>query len=265
MNATHPEYKLALQRNNLGAVAIVPGSGDDQIERTLNKFGVSFHFLPYRKKEPIDLDNLKVLILACDGRHFDPTSVERIRSWVEHGGFLLTTGWSRTALDQICPGYIEKDGGCLQFFTLHGIVSQLDLVHSLFEPTEGLVDVKVQDYDPVLLAGADKALLDAGSKSATCSLTKLVHVIAQEKVHVILHSNELSHSGHHHSGVMGVVFPIGQGQVFHYTSHLSYVFIGSHHTICTYRRYAHRVELPEIAAINFIIEGLEANSKIALK
>jgi hypothetical protein len=193
-------FKAFLDQNHSGEVAglakttIVEIKGQwDDCGHTLRNFG-----LPSTKISPnaiarADLSRSKILVVNC-GANFDADGLEKIRDFVAHGGFLMTTDWALdSCLQKAFPGYVEWNGAYTD---------------------NSVVDAVVVDRDPDLTRGVPRVgFWKLEDKSQT------VQVIRKLEVQVLVRSRQLMGREPSELGILALTFPYGDGQILHLVGH----------------------------------------------
>ena len=171
-------------------VVEVGGHWDDA-GKSLRKFGIESTHISTGNLLTYPLKNTKVLIINCAG-FVNRDCYQRIRDFVSHGGYLLTTDWALdNALQGAFPGYVAYN---------HKKNNHLAYV------------AEVTDPDPVLCRNT------VSSANWKCENScHLVTVLKPRVVRVIVRSRELA--GEDGEGVLALTFPFGRGHVLHMVGH----------------------------------------------
>jgi len=186
----HPKFALSASSLPATDVVEVKGAWDDS-GKTLRKFEIPFTHLRAGDLRDYPLERTKVLIINCAGT-VPRESLQRIRDFVAHGGYLLTTDW---ALDNVVqkafPGYIAWNRKM---------------------NARGMYDAEVTRPDPVLFQYT--------VRNANWRLEEECHlctVLRPDVVRVLVKSGGLQNEDG--SGVLAITFPFGRGQILHLVGH----------------------------------------------
>ncbi|MBU6455646.1 MAG: hypothetical protein KGS72_27995 [Cyanobacteria bacterium REEB67] len=193
-------FKAFLDQNHSAEVAglakttIVEIKGQwDDCGHTLRNYGLPFTKISPNAIARADLSRSKILVVNC-GANFDADSLERIRDFVAHGGFLMTTDWALdSCLQKAFPGYVEWNGAYTD---------------------NSVVDAVVVDRDPDLIKGVPRVgFWKLEDKSQT------VQVIRKLEVQVLVRSRQLMGREPSELGILALTFPYGDGQILHLVGH----------------------------------------------
>lgn len=183
-----------------GEVVVVAGDYD-HVQRVLDRLKVPYSLLDARRLGGAKLNAVKVLLLNCPCQ-LDGAGVIKLRSFVDKGGWVVSTDWALTVIKEAFPGYLRN-----QTLSPETWVA--------IEPAAGA------ENDPLLqnvFNGADKAprwYLEERSYLFR------VDTKAKDKVKVLIESAEMKTK--YGAGVVAATFEYGQGRVLHIASHLQQV------------------------------------------
>ncbi len=144
----------------------------------------------------IELNDEQILFINCPGSQIDREAHPKIKSFVESGGMLVTTDWAlKHILEPIFPSFIKHNG----------INTRDDVVRVDFATDQ-------DNFFAQFIDEQDEPLwwLEGSSFPIT--------ILDQEKVKVLAFSREMKTK--YGEGAIIVSFEVGEGIVFHMTSHL---------------------------------------------
>lgn len=239
LEKAHPEFKLDAQ-NNPEAVVEVKGAWDDAAQ-ILNNMGIRHDHIKPKDLREMSLDRTDVMIVNCEGK-IPQDQWEKVRQWVIHGGYLITTDWTLGSfVEKAFPGMIAWNGGNTKGTT---------------------VDAIVVTRNANLMAGVPTTRgtwkLDEGSQ--------MVRVLRPDVVHILARSNQLAQMDKNRNftgdpnqlGVLACEFPYGRGHVLHLVGHFDY------NSPMGFRRYVLPDALPGVGiglrqafATNFLVDGVQ--------
>jgi hypothetical protein len=197
-------------------VVVVRGSAD-HMEQVLRKAGMRFAVVDPSDLPQLQLHNQQVLMVNCTGE-MSPQARERVRRFVNAGGFLYTTDHAVAHLVQVAfPGYIKFNG----------------------KTTEEVIFPMQTSGERGLLA---KIGTSGHPRWELAGGGYLFDVVDEQKVEVLMKSKEVG-ARYRTSGVIGVRFKVGDGQVIHVSGHF----------------YTQPGQRPEVAAAGQAFEQLSAN------
>ena len=197
-------------------VVVVRGSAD-HMEQVLRRAGMRFAVVDPADLPQLQLHNQQVLMVNCTGE-MSAQARERVRRFVTAGGFLYTTDHAVANLLQVAfPGYVKFNG----------------------KTTAEIIFPMQTSGDRGLLAkigtgGHPRWELAGGGY--------LFDVVDPQKVEVLMKSKEVAER-YNSSGVLGVRFKVGDGQVVHVSGHF----------------FTQPGQRPEVAAAGQAFEQLSAN------
>lgn len=193
-------FKNWLDRFHAGATArlgkntIVEVKGQwDDCAHALRNFSLPHTRIPASRLTDTDLSGTRILVVNC-GCNMDAKALNRVRDFVQGGGYLLTTDWALdSCLEKAFPGYVQWNS---------------DYTES------GVVDAVVVDDDPVLLAGVPRvAYWKLENRSQT------VKVLDGRAVQVLARSRMLMGRESSQVGILALTFPYGDGRILHLVGH----------------------------------------------
>ncbi|MBT3323805.1 hypothetical protein HN681_00315 [archaeon] len=191
---TAPEMELL---SHLGKDDILITNGRyDSAEKVLDAVGTLYTMV----NRSIDLNPNQIVLVNCPGNEFrfnykGRSNVEALRSFVEDGGFLVTTDWAlQSVIMRGFEGYIKRGSRD----TSNDLV-EVDLV------AEG------SPYTKGLGGGSLRPVWWLESSSYPIKITR------ESEVDILLSSSEMGRK--YNDAPIAVKFPVGQGRVVHVTSH----------------------------------------------
>jgi len=197
-------------------VVIVTGSAD-HMEQVMRRAGVKFALVAPDDLPDLPLRWQQILMVNCTGQMSAPAR-ERVRRFVQAGGLLYTTDHAvHYLIEAIFPGTIR--------FNQRTTAQEIFPMQT--QGDRGLV-AKIGDLDhqPRWQLAGGGMLFD----------------VIDPKVEVLMRSREVA-ARYHESGVLGVRFRVGDGQVVHVTGHF----------------FTQPGQAPEVAAAGRAFEQLSQN------
>ncbi|HEX9577336.1 MAG TPA: hypothetical protein VF993_06265 [Myxococcales bacterium] len=196
-------------------VIIVTGSAD-HMEQVMKRAGVKFALISPADLARVELRWQQILMVNCTGE-MPPAAAERVRRFVNAGGMLYTTDHAvRYLIERIFPNTIR----------FSGTQSQEQIFPMQAEGDRGLV-AKINDH------GEPRWQLAGGG---------MLFDVVGANVEVLMRSRQVAER-YHGSGVLGVRFRVGDGQVVHVTGHF----------------FTQPGQRPEVAAAGRAFEQLSRN------
>ncbi len=176
----------ALSQVQPGEIMVVTGSYDS-IETILSKSKIPYTELKYANGFT---KNAGVIFVNCSSSY--SLNKDALRSFVQYGGYLVTTDWALDLIVKSIFGNIGKKGGT---------------------PND-VVDVTPDEQSFYVKGAFPKGIkpawwLEGGSH--------VIGVSSPGNVSVMIRSGELNKK--YNSDVIGCTFPYGKGRVFHFISH----------------------------------------------
>ena len=181
----------ALSHLESAEVVIVTGSAD-HMEHVMKRAGVKFALITPDQLPEAPLRWQQILMVNCTGQ-MSPAARERVRRFVNAGGMLYTTDHAvHYLLEAIFPGKVRWNQQS----------TQEQIFPMQVSGDRGFV-AKIADH------GEPRWQLAGGGM--------LIDVL-DPKVEVLMRSKQVA-AAYHSSGVLGVRFRVGDGQVVHVTGH----------------------------------------------
>ncbi len=205
-----------LERLRQAEVVVVRGSAD-HMEHVMQKAQVKYVVVDPEDLPQLPLHGQQVLMVNCTGE-MSPAARERVRRFVTAGGFLYTTDHAvHYLLERAFPGYVKWNGKT---------------------SNEEIFPMEVGATDRGLLkkignGGHPRWQLAGGGY--------LFDVVDKQNVDVLMSSRAVAQR--YGSGVLGVRFRVGDGQVIHVTGHF----------------FTQPGQAPEVASAGRSFEQLSAN------
>jgi hypothetical protein len=160
----------------------------------LKTLGIAHTVVSPGQVAKLNLNAKQLLIIDCPGE-MPPAGVERIRKFVNAGGYLYTTDWALTNIVQRAfPGYIAFNGR---------------------ETADDVVEVEVKEAEHNLLKHL--SLSGDNPKWWLEGSSYPIRVLAPDKVDVLITSREMKKK--YGEAPIAVHFRYGDGQVLHMASH----------------------------------------------
>jgi len=205
-----------LERLRQAEVVVVRGSAD-HMEHVMQKAQVKYVVVDPEDLPQLPLHGQQVLMVNCTGE-MSAAARERVRRFVTAGGFLYTTDHAvHYLLERAFPGYVKWNGKT---------------------SNEEIFSMEVGQTDRGLLkkigAGGHPRWQLAGGGY-------LFDVVDKQHVDVLMSSRAVA--ARYGSGVLGVRFRVGDGQVIHVTGHF----------------FTQPGQAPEVASAGRSFEQLSAN------
>ncbi|MHA1729410.1 MAG: hypothetical protein ACTSWY_11845 [Promethearchaeota archaeon] len=176
-------------------IIIVPGQYD-RIEDVFDIIKIPYGLVDSFKFNDLKLRPTQTLIINCPGDGFSPVNLEKIKIFVENGGFLWSTDWVlQNVLEKIFPEYVEYNK----------------------KPTgDDVVKVEVVDKSSPYLKGLFE---DENSDPQWWleSSSYPIKILKPEEVKVLIRSREMKEK--YGEDPIVIMFQYGKGTVFHMTSH----------------------------------------------
>lgn len=185
------EYKLL--REAAGADVVVVSGAYDRVQDVLRAVQIKHVVIPPSLLEKLPLLSTQTLMLNCPG-DISAAAVQKVRSFVERGGYLVSTDWALRTTAQAFPGTIEHNGKT----TPNDVVA----VHVHDEKEPLLTHVKVMREHP-------RWWLEGASYP--------IRIRDKQRVRVLMSSEEMTKK--YGDGAVVVAFSWQQGKVLHMTSH----------------------------------------------
>lgn len=184
----------ALLANVESADIVVVAGQYDKVEDVLQSLGIKHTVVQPQQVGALKLNARQLLIVDCPG-NMDAAGIERVRKFVNAGGYLYTTDWALLQVVQKAfPGFVEFNG----------------------KPTgNDVVEVQVKQGDDNLLKHL--TLSKENPKWWLEASSYPIRVLNKEKVDVLITSSEMK--TRYGEAPIAVHFRYGDGQVLHIASH----------------------------------------------
>jgi len=193
MAAERPDDYALLKKLD-GAEVIVVSGVYDRVEDVLRAAGIRHVVITPPQLDGLELNAKQLLIIDCPG-NISARAVEKVRKFVNAGGFLYTTDWALSnVLEKAFPGFVAYNGR---------------------PTTNDVVEVAVKKKDSVFLKQLQ--LAETNPKWWLESSSYPVRVLNREKVEVLITSREMA--GKYGEPAIAITFPYGDGRVLHIASH----------------------------------------------
>ncbi|OLS16445.1 MAG: hypothetical protein HeimC3_53880 [Candidatus Heimdallarchaeota archaeon LC_3] len=156
--------------------------------------GIPYSLISPNEISSIELRSDQILFVNCPG-NIEKRGLERIKSFVETGGMLVTTDWAlKNVLEQIYPDIVKYNNQA----------TSDDVVRVVFE--------KVDDtFLKGLLDPKDEPLWWLEGSSYP------IEILDEEKVTVLVSSKEMKEK--YGESPIVITFEVGEGKIYHMTSH----------------------------------------------
>jgi hypothetical protein len=176
-------------------IIIVPGQYD-RIEDVFDIIKIPYGLVDIHRFSDLKLRPTQTLIINCPGDGLSPVNLEKIKKFVEEGGFLWSTDWVlHNILEKIFPKYVKYNQ----------------------KPTgDDVVKVEVVDKSSPYLKGLFE---DENSDPQWWleSSSYPIEILKPKEVEVLIRSREMKEK--YGEGPIVIKFQYGKGTVFHMTSH----------------------------------------------
>lgn len=193
MEQERPADAKLLQDVSTSDIVVVRGEYD-RVEDVLKTLGIRHTVVSPIQVATLELNAKQLLIVDCPG-DIGPKGIERIRKFVNAGGYLYTTDWALTnVVQKAFPGFIAKGGR---------------------ETGNDVVAVQVKQSDDNLLKHLTLSKEDP--KWWLESSSYAIRVLQPDKVDVLITSKEMKKR--YGQDAIAVHFRYGDGQVLHIVSH----------------------------------------------
>ena len=193
MKAERPDDHRLLHSVEAADIVVVRGTYD-RVEDVLKSLKIAHVVVDPIQVATLELTARQLLIVDCPG-DIGPKGIERIRKFVNAGGFLYTTDWALSnVVEKAFPGFIAKGG---------------------VESANDVVQVEVVEKQDNLL----KHLTLSGEKPRWWleSSSYPIKVVNAEKVKVLISSAQMKQR--YGQAPIAVMFNYGDGKVLHIVSH----------------------------------------------
>lgn len=243
LEAIHPNFSQLKGKETAREITVVRGQWDNST-KPLQAFGLQYGSLKDKQISSATLAGVKVLLIDCAGT-VPRESLQAIRDFVAHGGYLISTDWTlNNVLAKAFPGYIKWSG----------------------ENTDGIItDALVLNSDPTLFKGVT-------ARRYTWKLDRLsqqVRVVNPARVRVLARSSKLARLDVQFrilgnpllAGALACEFEFGRGKVLHLVGHFDNCANIFRANLLPDPSPDMGISLRQALVVNFIVEGLEREQK----
>ncbi len=183
-----------------GEIAVVTGDYDT-VQRVLDKLKLRYTTIEPKKFGGARLADVKVVIINCPGE-LDGSGILKLRSFVDRGGWVVSTDWALAPIKEAFPGYLRN-------------------VSLSPETWVGISAVEEAKDDPLL-----KDVFNFTGEAPKWYLEERSYLFkvddkAKDKVRVLIESAEMKKK--YNTGCVAATFDYGRGKVLHIVSHLQQV------------------------------------------
>lgn len=193
MAKERPADAKVLEAVEAADIVVVRGQYD-RVEDVLKTLDIKHTVVSPHQVASLNLNAKQLLIVDCPG-NIPKAGIERIRKFVNAGGYLYTTDWALTnVVQQAFPGYIQFNG---------------------HETANDVVEVEVKQAEHNLLKHL--TLSRDNPKWWLESSSYPIKVVNADKVDVLITSKEMKKK--YGEAPIAVHFRYGDGQVLHMASH----------------------------------------------
>ena len=193
MAQERPADAALLQKVESADIVVVSGQYD-KVEDVLQSLAIKHTVVSPEQVGALKLNAKQLLIIDCPGS-LDPAGIDRVRKFVNAGGYLYTTDWALLeVLQKAFPGYVEYNGQATQ---------------------NDVVEVQVKESNDNLLKHL--TLSKENPKWWLEASSYPIRVLNKEKVDVLITSREMK--TRYGEAPIAVHFRYGDGQVLHIASH----------------------------------------------
>jgi hypothetical protein len=194
MAEERPEDYAVLQKVEAAEVVVVAGAYD-RVQDVLREVGVPHVVVQPAQLARTQLNAKQLLIVNCAG-DMPPDGIEKVRKFVNAGGFLYTTDWAlQRVVEKAFPGIIAFNGK---------------------ETGNDVVEVQVKEGSGGNLL-KHLQLSSANPKWWLESSSYPIRILDAQKVEVLIESREMKKK--YGAAPIAVLFRYGDGKVLHIASH----------------------------------------------
>jgi hypothetical protein len=194
MQEERPDDYAVLQQVEAAEVVVVSGEYD-RVQDVLREVGVPHVVVTPMQLARTPLNAKQLLIINCAGT-LGPQGIEKVRKFVNAGGFLYTTDWALTrVVEKAFPGFIAFNGR---------------------ETADDVVEVQVKEGSGSNLL-KHLHLANANPKWWLEGSSYPIRVLQPDKVEVLVESREMKKK--YGAAPVAVLFRYGDGKVLHIASH----------------------------------------------
>ncbi|MFP2923980.1 SH3 domain-containing protein [Pyxidicoccus sp. 3LG] len=195
MQEERPEDYAVLQKVEAAEVVVVSGEYD-RVQDVLREVGVPHVVVTPIQLARTPLNAKQLLIINCAGS-LGPQGLEKVRKFVNAGGFLYTTDWAlKRVVEKAFPGFIAANGR---------------------ETGDDVVEVQVKESSGGSNLLKHLHLANANPKWWLEGSSYPIRVLAPDKVEVLVESQEMKKK--YGAAPVAVLFRYGDGKVLHIASH----------------------------------------------
>jgi hypothetical protein len=188
-----PETLRELEQIQAADVIVVRGV-HDHIEDVFEHAGTPFTTVNPEDVAKADLRPDQIVFINCPGK-LTPGGLQKIRTFVEEGGFLFTTDWAlKHVLEKAFPGFVEYN-----LRPTHDEVVRIEVLESEDPFLKSVLD---EEDDP-------QWWLEGSSYP--------IRILDQEKVKVLITSKEIEER--YGEAPVFITLDYGQGKIYHMISH----------------------------------------------
>lgn len=192
MRSQRPNDLRLIREAGAADVVVVKG-GYDRVQDVLRAVAVKHVVIPPHLVAQVPLMSTQTLMINCPGR-LSKAARAKVHRFVKTGGYLVTTDWALTLVQQIFPGFIARGG--------RNTRNDVVLVHVHDDKDPMLKHVRTGHSDP-------RWWLESSSYP--------IRVLDRQKVKVLMSSKEMHKK--YGQGAIAVRFRYDDGKVLHMTSH----------------------------------------------
>lgn len=193
MAQERPADAALLQSVEAADIVVVSGAYD-KVEDVLKTLGIKHTVVQPQQLGALKLNAKQLLIVDCPG-NMDAAGIDRVRRFVNAGGYLYTTDWAlKEVVQKAFPGFVEFNGTAT---------------------ANDVVEVQVKQSDDNLLKHL--TLSKENPKWWLEASSYPIRVLAKDKVDVLITSREMKSK--YGEAPIAVHFRYGDGQVLHIASH----------------------------------------------
>jgi hypothetical protein len=174
-------------------------SGDyDCIQRVMDTLKIPYTLIDASKLGGAKLSRVKCLLLNCPGT-FDGSGILKLRSYVEKGGWVVSTDWALSPIKEAFPGYLRN------------VTTSPETWVGIEAAAGAENDALLRD---VFNFKGEKPKWYLEERSYLFKVDKK----SEDKVKVLVHSPEMEKKWG--TGCVAATFDYGKGKVLHIASHL---------------------------------------------
>jgi hypothetical protein len=279
MQQNHSAYENARASLDPSEVVLID-RGPDRFQATLKAFGIQhidiavdrmlsfrhgYYYKPIPKKwNEIPWTKAKAIVIECYGmggccgwidrarannfcsQQIADEAKEKLRTFVQNGGLLITTGYTSGDIANIFPGVLNLEK---QYrFDLH----LRDFFPLTYKPP--MWDIKAVHNSPQLFAGVPEQLRYTNSRlNPFYGLPLIISPVDPDKTQILAVSSRLAQQDPTHQGIVAAMFQYGRGHILLYTCHFKNESDSRTSTWINALTSHPNINLPEMTAVNAII------------